>query len=201
MPTGLTAVCFSDKAIEARKTSTLKKVYYDIDDQMKTNPSGGTPYTPSLHLLYGLRESLALLKEEGLENVIARHHRLAEGARAAVQGWGLPLVCQDPRWNSDTLTVIKTPEGVDSNLVVKNAWAKYNLSLGVGLFQINGKAFRIGHLGNMDELMLASAISGAEMAMVDAGIPITIGSGISKALEYWQKTSKVIPTRECVLQG
>lgn len=199
MPTGLTVVCFSNKALEAHKTSTLKRIYYDITDQMNTNPMGGTPYTPSLHLLYGLRESLALLQEEGFENVIARHHRLAEGTRAAVKGWGLDLVCKHPRWNSDTLTVIHTPENVDSNLVVKNAYARYNLSLGVGLFQINGKAFRIGHLGNMDELMLSSAISGAEMAMIDAGIPITPGSGISKAIEYWQKTSKVIRTRECVL--
>lgn len=199
MPTGLTVVNFSPKALEAYKTSTLKRVYYDIGDQLKTNPTGGTPYTPSLHLLYGLRESLALLQEEGFENVIARHHRLAEGTRAAVKGWGLDLVCKDPRWNSDTLTVIQTPENIDSNKVVKNAWAKYNLSLGVGLFQINGKAFRIGHLGNMDELMMLSAIGGAEMAMIDSGMHITPGSGIAKAIDYWQKTSKVIRTRECVL--
>lgn len=201
LPTGLTAICFSDKALEAHKTSQMKKVYYDIGDQMKTNPSGGTPYTPSLHLLYGLQESLALLKEEGMENVAARHHRLGEGTRKAVEGWGLDLICKEPRWNSDTLTVIRTPKGVDSNMVVKNAFAKYNLSLGIGLFQINGIAFRIGHLGNMDELMMCSAISGAEMAMIDAGVPIQPGSGISRAIDYWQKTSKVIRTRECVLQG
>lgn len=128
---------------------------------MKTNGEGNTPYTPSVHLLYALRESLSLLKEEGFENVKARHSRLAEGliyffnnnnnenkyiyyliiiikgTRKAVEGWNLQLLCKDPRWYSDTLTVIETPEGIDSNLVVKNALARYNLSLGIGLFQVN----------------------------------------------------------------
>ena len=119
------------------ETATLPRCYYDFQDQLKTNPSGNTPYTPSLHLLYGLQESLALLREEGMKNVVARHHRLAEGTRKAVKGWGLELLCSDPRWNSDTLTVVKTPEHIDSNIVIKNALAKYNLSLGVGLLKVS----------------------------------------------------------------
>lgn len=196
LPTGLALVCASDKALDSMKTAKSKRCYYDFKDMLATNPAGSVPYTPSLPLLYGLQESLNLLKAEGIDNVVARHHRLAEGTRKAVEGWGLQLLCKEPRWRSDSLTVIEVPKGVDSNLVVKNAYAKYNLSIGVGLSQVNGKVFRIGHLGNMDELMMCSAISGAEMAMIDAGINIKPGSGISRAIEYWQQTSKVIPTRE-----
>ncbi|GMH33806.1 hypothetical protein BSKO_01640 [Bryopsis sp. KO-2023] len=195
MPTGIAVVCASDKALEARKTATLPRVYYDWDDQLKTNPEGNTPYTPSLHLLYGLRESLRLLKQEGMENVVARHKRLATGTRKAVEGWGMELLCKTPRWISDTLTVVETP-GVDSNKVVKNAYSKYNLSLGIGLFQVNGKVFRIGHLGNMDELMVCSALSGTEMALIDSGVKVTPGSGVGRAIEYFQQTSSCIPTRE-----
>jgi len=196
LPTGLTVVCASQKALAAMKTAALPRCYYDFQDQLKTNASGNTPYTPSLHLLYGLRETLSLLREEGMRNVAARHHRLAEGTRRAVAGWGMELLCEKERWYSDTLTVVKTPEHVDSNVVIKNALAKYNLSLGVGLLKVNGKVFRIGHLGNMDELMMCSALSGTEMALIDAGVDITPGVGVGKAIEYWQKTSKVIPTRE-----
>lgn len=103
------------------------------------------------------------------------------------------------RWRSDSLTVVEVPEGIDSNKVVKNAYAKYDLSLGIGLAQINGKVFRIGHLGNMNELMLVSGLAGAEMAMIDAGMNIKLGSGVGKALEYWQKTASVLRTRESLL--
>ncbi|GBG00276.1 hypothetical protein Rsub_13002 [Raphidocelis subcapitata] len=196
LPTGLAMVCASKKALEAGKTAKLPRVYYSFEDQLKTNPSGNVPYTPSLMLLHGLKESLAMLREEGMANVVARHHRLAEGTRHAVEAWGLKLLCKHPRWRSDSLTVIETPAGVDSNLIVKNAYARYNLSIGVGLSQVNGKVFRIGHLGNMDELMMCSALSGAEMAMIDAGVKIKPGSGVGRAIEYWQQTSKIIPTRE-----
>jgi alanine-glyoxylate transaminase/serine-glyoxylate transaminase/serine-pyruvate transaminase len=124
LPTGLALVCASDKALEAGKTAKLPRVYYSFEDQLKTNPSGNVPYTPSLMLLHGLKESLALLREEGMANVTARHARLAEGTRAAVAGWGLQLLCKQPRWRSDSLTVIEVPQGVDSNLIVKNAYAR-----------------------------------------------------------------------------
>lgn len=200
LPTGLAAVCVSDKAIEASKTATSKRVYFDFADMLRTNPSGNVPYTPELQMLYGLRESLRMLREEGMENVVARHHRLAEGTRKAVEGWGLKLLCRNPRWHSDSLTVVETPEGVDSQKVVDIAYGKYNLSLGIGLDKVKGKVFRIGHLGNMDEIMLSGALCGVELAMKDAGIPITLGSGVSKALEYWKETAEVIPTREHLVQ-
>lgn len=199
LPTGLAVVCASPKAIEASKTAKMKRCYYDFADMLRTNPTGNVPYTPALAMLYGLQESLNMMREEGMENVWARHHRLAEGVRAAVKGWGLKLLCKNPRWYSDTLTVVETPEGIDSNKIVKNAYAKYDLSLGIGLAGINGKVFRIGHLGNMNELMQISGLAGAEMAMIDAGINITPGSGVGKAIEYWQKTAKVIKTRESLL--
>ncbi|MEW5319545.1 MAG: hypothetical protein WDW38_010690 [Sanguina aurantia] len=199
LPTGLALVAASNKALACMKTATSKRCYFDFADQLRTNPSGSVPYTPSLPLLYGLREAVSLLKSEGLDNVIARHHRLATGVRKAVGGWGLEVLCKDPRWYSDTLTVVEVPKGVDSNKVVKSAYAKYDLSLGVGLAELNGKVFRIGHLGNLNELMLVAALGGVEMAMRDAGIPIVPGSGVSKAIEHFHATAKVIPTRESLM--
>eukprot|EP00798_Chlamydomonas_sp_ICE-L_P010585 gene10585-12245_t len=200
LPTGLAYVAASKKALDCGKTAQLKRCYYDFADYLKTNPSGNTPYTPSLPLLYGTKESITMMMEEGYENVVARHHRLAEGARKCVEGWGLQTLCKDPRWKSDSLTVVEVPEGIDTNKIVKNAYARYDLSIGIGLSKINGKVFRIGHLGNMNELMLAAALTGCEMAMVDAGMDIKYGSGVSKAQDYWQKTVKTIPTRESLLQ-
>ncbi|GAX81546.1 hypothetical protein CEUSTIGMA_g8974.t1 [Chlamydomonas eustigma] len=200
LPTGLAYVCASKKALDAGKTAGLKRCYFDFADYLRTNPTGNVPYTPSLPLLYGTQESIKMLKEEGFENVVARHFRLAEGVRKAVEGWGLKTLCKDQRWKSDSLTVIETPPGIDSNKIVKVAYAKYDLSIGIGLSQVNGKVFRIGHLGNMNELMLCGALSGAEMAMRDVGMDITPGSGIGKAIEYWNKTAKVIKTRESLLQ-
>jgi alanine-glyoxylate transaminase/serine-glyoxylate transaminase/serine-pyruvate transaminase len=201
LPTGLAVICVSEKAVAASKTATSKRVYYDFADMLRTNPSGNVPYTPELQMLYGLRASLKMLREEGMENVVARHHRLAEGTRQAVEGWGLQLLCRNPRWRSDSLTVVEVPEGFDSQRIVDIAYGKYNLSLGIGLDRVKGKVFRIGHLGNMDELMLSSALCGVEMTMKDAGIPITVGSGVSRALEYWQKTAKAIPTREHLVKN
>lgn len=134
------------------KTAKLPRCYYDFQDMLRTNPSGNVPYTPILPLLYAMKESLSLLKEEGFENTVKRHHRLAEGVRKAVAAWGLELLCKNPRWRSDSLTVVEVPPGIDSGLVVKNAYSRYNLSIGVGLSQVQGKVFRIGHLGNMDEV-------------------------------------------------
>jgi len=163
---------------------------------LATNPSGNVPYTPVLPLLHGLRESIRLLRMEGMENVNARHARLAAGTRAAVQAWGLELLCENPRWYSDSLTVVRMPKGIDSCKVVKYAYSKYNLSLGVGLGQVKHKVFRIGHLGNMDEVMLLGALAGTEMALIDAGVKIVPGSGVGAALSYFQETKALIPTRE-----
>lgn len=199
LPTGLAVVAASPKALDAMKTATSKRCYADFADMLRTNPSGNVPYTPALALMYGMKESIAMLREEGLDAVHARHHRLATGVRKAVEGWGLKLLCKHPRWYSDSLTVVEVPQGVDSNKVVKAAYAKYDLSIGIGLAQINGKVFRIGTLGNMNELMLMSALGGVEMAMIDAGIDIKPGSGVGRAIDYWQKTAAVIRTRESLM--
>lgn len=195
LPTGLAVLAVSDKALAKRKTATLKKCYYDWEDMIATNAAGSVPYTPSIPLLYGLQESLALLKAEGFDNVVARHHRLAEGTRKAVDAWGLKLLCKHPRWRSDSLTVIETPAGIDSGKIVATAYAKFNLSIGVGLSKVAGKVFRIGHLGNMDEIMSASALAGTEMALLASGVKIEPGSGVGAAVKYWAETAQTIPTR------
>ena len=133
------------------------------------------------------------ISEEGLENVFKRHHRLAEGVRNAVKGWGLKLCAKEKKWESDTVTAIYVPEEFDSANVIKTAYLKYNLALGAGLSDVAGKVFRIGHLGDLNELMCLGAISGAEMAMRDVGIDIKPGSGIAAAEEYYRKTAPALP--------
>ena len=195
LPTGLALLAVSEKALAARKTAGSKRCYYDWEDMLATNPAGSVPYTPSIPLLYGLKESLALLKAEGFDNVVKRHHRLAEGTRRAVKAWGLELLCKEKRWRSDSLTVIESPAGLDSAKIVQEAYKRYNLSIGVGLSKVAGKVFRIGHLGNCDEVMQASALAGTEMALLSCGVKIKPGEGVGAAIEYWAETSKVIPTR------
>ena len=189
LPTGLTIVGVSQKAIEARTTSTLPVCFFDYQDMIKPNAQGYFPYTPATTLLRGLRASLDLIFEEGLENIFARHHRMAEAVRAAVAAWGLKTCAQGPEWNSDTVTAIMVPEGFDANEVIKIAYYKYDLSLGAGLSKVAGKVFRIGHLGWTNELMILSALGGAEIAMRDAGIPFVSGSGVGAAIDYFAKTS------------
>lgn len=181
LPAGLGIVCASPKALAAMKDAKCRKCYFDFTDHMKANPTGYFPYTPALPLLYGLRESLAVLQEEGLENVFARHHHLAEGARAAVKAWGLKPCAKEPKWNSDTVTAIMVPQGFNGADVIDRAYRRYNLALGAGLSQVAGKLFRIGHLGDLNELMLLGAIAGAEMAMRDVGIEVELGSGVGAA--------------------
>ncbi len=147
-------------------------------------------------LLYGLSEALALLREEGFDNAIARHARFAAGTRAAAKAWGLELLCADPRWNSNSLTVIKAPQGLDTTRLVQTAFAKYNLSIGLGLSAVAGKVFRIGHLGDLNEVSLLGALAGTEMALRDCGYTsFTPGAGVGAALAHFQKTSAIIPTR------
>jgi len=148
---------------------------------IKNNATGYFPYTPSIPLLHGLKEALAILFEEGLDQVYKRHHHLAEGVRAAVKAWGLTTCAKEPKWNSDTVTAIVVPEGYDAAKVISTAYNRYNLALGAGLSEVAGKVFRIGHLGDLNELMLLGAIAGAEMAMLDNGIKIQPGSGVAAA--------------------
>ncbi len=186
LPAGLGIVCASQKALAQMQDAKCTKAYFDLADHFRTNPSGYFPYTPALPLLYGLRESLAILIEEGLENVFARHRYLASGTRAAVDAWGLSLCAKEPKWQSDTVTAIMVPEGFSGADVIDRAYRRYNLALGAGLSQMAGKLFRIGHLGDLNELMLLGAIAGAEMSMRDVGIDVVPGSGLAAAQEYFR---------------
>eukprot|EP00475_Leptophrys_vorax_P027245 TRINITY_DN38843_c0_g1_i1.p1 TRINITY_DN38843_c0_g1~~TRINITY_DN38843_c0_g1_i1.p1 ORF type:complete len:431 (-),score=37.53 TRINITY_DN38843_c0_g1_i1:178-1389(-) len=196
MPTGLGIVCARPRALEAAKHSKSTRVFFDWGDYLKSYQSGTYwPYTPSSQMLYGLRASLDLLFDEGLENVFARHARLGEGTRRAVAAWGLQLCTKSPEWKSDTVTTILVPPHINSNDIVRTAWKKYNLSLGLGLNKINGKAFRIGHLGQMNEVALLGAIAGVEMTLRDVGYPVVLGSGVAAAAAYFQQTTPQIPSR------
>jgi alanine-glyoxylate transaminase / serine-glyoxylate transaminase / serine-pyruvate transaminase len=143
-----------------------------------------------LPLLYGLRESIDMLTEEGLDNVYGRHHRLAEGVRAAVKAWGLELCARAPKWHSDTVSAIMVPSGFNGADVIDIAFRRYDLALGAGLARMAGKLFRIGHLGDLNELMLLGALAGSEMAMRDVGIKVTPGSGVAAAAEFYRASAK-----------
>jgi alanine-glyoxylate transaminase / serine-glyoxylate transaminase / serine-pyruvate transaminase len=196
LPAGLGIVCASQKALGLYDQARLPRVFFDFGDMRKANATGYFPYTPSLPMLYGLQESIAMLLEEGLENVFARHHRLAEGTRLAVKAWGLELCARAPKWNSDTVTAIMVPPGINGAEVIDVAYRRYNLALGAGLARMAGKLFRIGHLGDLNELMLLGALAGAEMAMRDVGVKVTPGSGVAAAQEYWRSTSAPLSKRD-----
>ncbi|NBU12532.1 MAG: aminotransferase class V-fold PLP-dependent enzyme [Betaproteobacteria bacterium] len=187
LPAGLGVLCASQKALDLRSTAQMKRCYFDLGDMINANASGYFPYTPALPLFYGLIEALKAIEEEGLDNIIARHHYLAEGARAAVQkGWGLQLCAKEPKWYSDTVSAVMVPEGINGAEVIARAYHRYNVSLGAGLSKVAGKLFRIGHLGDLNEVHLSAGIAGAEMAMLDCGIKVQPGSGIAAASEYWR---------------
>jgi len=196
LPTGLGIVCASPRAIEVSKHSTSTRVFFDWADYLKHYKLGSYwPYTPSSQMLYGLRASLDLLFEEGLENVFRRHNRLACATRAAVKAWGLNLCTKRSEWFSDTVTAVVVPPSLNSNDVVKLAWKKFNLSLGLGLNKVNGKVFRIGHLGQLNELQLMGALAGVEMVLKESGYPVTLGSGVAAAAAYLQTSTPLIASR------
>jgi alanine-glyoxylate transaminase/serine-glyoxylate transaminase/serine-pyruvate transaminase len=187
LPPGLGIVCAGPKAIAAGEQAKLKRVFFNFKEQIPQNDQGYFPYTPAVPMLYGLRESVTMLLEEGLDNVFARHQRLAEGVRAAVRAWGLELCARVPRTYSNTVSAIMVPADVKGQEVIDIAYRRYNLSLGAGLAKVAGKLFRIGHMGDLNELMLLGALAGAEMAMRDAGVAVTAGSGVAAAEEYWRQ--------------
>jgi alanine-glyoxylate transaminase/serine-glyoxylate transaminase/serine-pyruvate transaminase len=189
LPTGLGIVCASEKAMAAHESSGCPRCFFDWDDMIKTNDLGFFPYTPPMNLLRGLRESLNMIEEEGLENVFARHTRMANAVRAAVEAWGLRPIAEEG-WYSDTVTAVKVPEGFDGNEVVRHAYRYYNLALSISLAKIAGQAFRIGHMGDLNELMVLTPINGAEMSMKDLGYPIELGSGVAAAQEYLRNTKQ-----------
>jgi len=150
---------------------------------LKDSRAGFFPYTPSTNLLYGLRESISMLLEEGLEKVFARHSRHAEATRRAVKAWGLEVVCLNPAEYSSSLTAVMMPEGYDADALRKVILERFDMSLGTGLGKLKGKIFRIGHLGDFNDLMLAGTLSGVEMGLTLAGVPFQKG-GVAAALEY-----------------
>jgi alanine-glyoxylate transaminase/serine-glyoxylate transaminase/serine-pyruvate transaminase len=196
LPPGLGILGMSQRALAKRDQAKCARVFFDLGDMRKANATGYFPYTPSIPLLYGLRESLDMLFEEGLPQVYARHHRLAEGCRRAVAAWGLTLCAKQPKWNSDTVSAIMVPTGINGADVIDVAFRRYNLALGAGLSEMAGKLLRIGHLGDLNELMLLGALAGAEMAMRDAGVKVALGAGVAAAQEYFRSTAAPLPARD-----
>ena len=188
LPAGLGIVCASPKALAAHKNARCARTYFDFTDHMKANATGYFPYTPSLPMLYGLRESLNILFEERLNRVFERHQVLAEGVRAAVKAWGLRLCAKEPKWYSNTVSAVMVPAGINGADVIDIAFRRYNLALGAGLSKVAGKLFRVGHLGDLNDLMVLGALAGAEMAMRDVGIDVTLGSGVAAAQAHFRAT-------------
>ena len=190
MPTGLAIVGVSQKALDACAGSNLPSSYFNFHDMLKMNEQGYFPYTPAATLLRGLRASIDMLTDEGLSNVVARHRRLANGVRAAIDAWGLRNCAVAPKWHSDTVTAILVPDGHNANDVIQAAYHNYGVSLGGGLGKVAGKVFRIGHLGWLNETMVLQALGGTEMALRDAGISFRAGSGVGAAVEYYTDSRK-----------
>ncbi len=181
LPPGLSFTAVSEKAIAASKTNTLPRSYWDWSEMLQFNAKGFFPYTPASTLLYGLKEALTMLNEEGLENVFARHQRLAAACRAAVKGWGLEILCQDPKVYSPILTGVVLPAGHDADNFRNIALEQFNISYGAGLGKVAGKVFRIGHLGDCNELTLMAALCATEMTLKLAGVPHK-ASGVAAAM-------------------
>lgn len=201
LPTGLTILGVSEKALEAARSATLPRTFFAFEDMMNANRDGYFPYTPNAQLLHGLSEACDMLLEEGLNNVFARHHRMAEGVRRGImEGWGLTLAAAEPKWHSDTVTAIYTPEGFDAAQMIRVAYDRYQVSYGTGLARLAGKVFRIGHLGMVSELQLLSGLAGAEMAMRDIGIQVEPGSAVAVASEYYRRTSVPVAVADAAAQ-
>lgn len=191
LPPGLSFNALSEKALSVQKKARLPRSYWDWQEMLKFNQTGFFPYTPATNLLYGLRESLRMLHEEGLPNVFRRHLRHAEATRAAVQAWGLELVCEEPLEYSSAMTAVFTPEGHDADALRRVILETFDMSLGAGLGQLKGRAFRIGHLGAFNDLTLAGALSGVEMGLRLAGVPCR-GAGVTAALESLTRAQREV---------
>ena len=184
LPPGISFNALSPKALEASKTAKLPRSFWAWDEIVEMNKTGYWPYTPNTNLLYGLSEALDILLEQGLEAVFARHERWAEGVRGAVRAWGLPIQCADAAVYSPVLTGVITPAGVDADAIRKLIHERFDLSLGTGLGKVKGRMFRIGHLGDCNDLTLMAALAGVEMGLKLAGVPLA-GSGVQAAMEYF----------------
>jgi alanine-glyoxylate transaminase / serine-glyoxylate transaminase / serine-pyruvate transaminase len=189
LPPGLGFNAISDKALAASKTNKMPRSYWDWEEMLKPNAKGFFPYTPATNLLYGLREAIAMLLEEGLANVFARHQRLAVATRTAVNHWGLEVLCQEPLDFSPVLTAVLMPPGHDADRFRKIVLDNFNMSLGSGLSKVAGKVFRIGHLGECNELTLLGALTGVEMGLSAAGVPHRAG-GVDAAMKVLEKRNQ-----------
>ncbi|MFQ5786044.1 MAG: pyridoxal-phosphate-dependent aminotransferase family protein [Alphaproteobacteria bacterium] len=183
LPPGLGFNALSDRAIRASENARLARSYWDWRPMLANNDKGFFPYTPATNLLYGLREALDMIEEEGLVNVFARHDRHAEATRRAVRAWGLELFCRNPAEYSSSLTAVLMPEGHDADAFRATVLDTFNMSLGTGLGRVKGKLFRIGHLGDFNDLSLAGALAGVEMGLALAGVPHE-AAGVTAALSY-----------------
>ncbi|MCD1618629.1 L-aspartate--glyoxylate aminotransferase BhcA [Salipiger marinus] len=186
LPPGLAITAFSAKAMAATDTATLPRTFFDVKDMAKGYANNAYPYTPAVGLLNGLNEACGMLLAEGLDNVFARHHRIAEGVRAAVRAWGLELCAVSPEVYSDTVSAIRTPEGFNATDIVSHAASAYGVAFGTGLGEVAGKVFRIGHLGSLTDVMALSGLATAEMVMADLGLDIRLGSGVAAAQDYYR---------------
>jgi alanine-glyoxylate transaminase/serine-glyoxylate transaminase/serine-pyruvate transaminase len=184
LPPGLGFNALSPRAIEASKTAKLPRSYWAWDEIIEMNKTGYFPYTPATNLLYGLHEALEMLEAEGLDKIFARHKRWSAGVRGAVEAWGLPVQCADAGLHSPILTSIIVPRGIDADKLRKTILERFDLSLGAGLGKIKGRTFRIGHLGNSNDLTLLATLAGCEMGLKLAGVNLA-GSGVESAMAYF----------------
>jgi alanine-glyoxylate transaminase/serine-glyoxylate transaminase/serine-pyruvate transaminase len=184
LPPGLTILAASERAVQASQAAKCPRAYWDWGPVLERNRRGEFPYTPATSLLFGLREAIAMLTEEGLPQVFRRHARLAEACRRAVRGMGLELLCHDPAACSNTLTAVVMPAGCDSDAYIAHAQRTLDLSLGVGLGEVKGRVFRIGHLGSLNELELLGGLAGIEMTLRTFGIDVPLGAGLAAAERY-----------------
>lgn len=188
LPPGISFNALSPRAIEASKTANLPRSFWAWDEIIEMNKDGYWPYTSSTNLLYGLSEAIDMLTEEGMENVFARHQRWAAGVRAAVTAWGLPIQCADPSVYSPILTGVITPVGVDADAIRKLVQQRFDLSLGTGLGKLKGRMFRIGHLGDSNDLTLLATLTGIEMGLKLSGVKLA-GSGVAAGMDYFANVS------------
>lgn len=195
LPAGLAIVGLSPKAQAAVDKAKLPRTFFDIRDMRKSYAVNAYPYTPAVGLLNGLKTSCDMLLSEGLDNVFARHHRIAEGVRAAVHAWGLQLCARSRDVYSDTVSAIRTSEGFNATDIVTHAAGKYGVAFGVGLGDVAGKVFRIGHLGSLTDVMTLSGLATAEMVMADLGLSIKLGSGVAAAQDYY-RTEEAVSSKE-----
>ena len=195
LPPGLSILGVSPKAKEAMASAKCPRCFFDFRDMLRSYESNGFPYTPPVNLIRALDLSIRMLEAEGLDNVFARHFRIAEGVRRAIAAWGLPLCAKGPELYSDTVSTVITQPGLDGTKIVTHAAAKYGVAFGVGLGDVAGKVFRIGHLGSMTDVMALSGIATAEMVMADLGSGVRLGSGVAAAQDYYRNSLNAIETK------